>query len=128
MTATKQFLLFLTIGLLSAGVNFSTFFLMWQVAHLNYQLAVSIAYILAVSVHFFGNRSLTFQSQDQHMLSQLKKYLLLLLINYLITLATVTFFVSKLHFSPYLGLITAIGLTVLIGFTLCQQYIFKAVT
>lgn len=124
MNNVKQFFLFLTVGSISAVVNFFTFFCTFNLMNLDYRFSVSIAYILSVVVHFLGNRYFTFQSHRQHSFSQIKRYMVLLLINYCLTLATVTTSVALLHLSPYIGIVLAIALTVGIGFIISKKYVF----
>lgn len=125
MNNVKQFFLFLMVGSISAIVNFFTFFCTFNLMNLDYRFSVSIAYILSVVVHFIGNRYLTFQSYHQHSFSQIKRYIVLLLINYCLTLAIVTTSVAFLHVSPYIGIALAIAFTVGIGFIISKTYVFK---
>lgn len=121
----RQLILFLAVGAFSAGVNFLTFSIAWQMLGLPYQAASSLGYVLSVIAHFYCNRRYTFKSHTQNPIPQLKKYSFLLVINYFITLSTITFAVETLHLSPYLGTVMAIAMTVGIGFILSRQWIFK---
>lgn len=125
MNNCKQFFLFLLVGSLSAIVNFFTFFCTFHLLNLDYRFSVSVAYILSVMTHFLGNRYFTFQSHHEPSFSQIKRYMVLLLVNYCLTLAIVTTSVAILHLSPYLGIVLAIAFTVGIGFIISKTYVFK---
>lgn len=127
-TNQSSMLLFLLVGALSAIVNFASFSLLWKIFSINYQIAVSIAYILSVIVHFTSNRTITFKSYRENALQQIKKYLVLIVINYIITLMTLHIAVMILNLSPFLGIIFAIGLTVCTGYLISQFWVFRIVT
>lgn len=121
-------LLFSTVGALTAFLNIAAFTLLWKILALNYQLAVSIAYLIAIAFHFTVNRSLTFRSRGTNIFPQLKKYLTVTLGNYLITLCIVRITVETFHLSPYIGILSAIVTTVGTGYFAGKFWIFKAST
>jgi putative flippase GtrA len=121
-------LLFLSVGLFTAVINFSSFAFFYKIAGLNYQLAVSIAYVLALLVHFSCNRSITFKKHDNPLPSQLVRYSFMVAINYCVTLITVRFVVENLHLSPFIGLIAAISITIGSGYVLSRFWVFKLST
>lgn len=124
MKSAKQLALFLTVGSLSAVVNFFTFYIVWSLLGVSYLIASSVAYFLSVVTHFLGNRYYTFQTRHLKLAPQLKKYGLVLAINYCITLMVISTSVKAFHLSPYIGTILAIGSTVMIGFLLSQRWVF----
>jgi putative flippase GtrA len=121
----RQLGMFLTVGLTSAAVNFFVFFSCWNVLAANYLIASSLAYVLAVVTHFLGNRNFTFKSGHVQLLPQLKRYMLMLSVNYVISMLVITACVERLRLSPYIGLMAAIGLTVGLGFIVSRQWVFK---
>src|SRR3990167_4517352 len=76
----------LFVGLLSAAVNLGSFGILFNFFHLNYQIAISIAFVLAVIVHFTANRQLTFKPHTTQFFPQLQRYSVMLVTNYFITL------------------------------------------
>jgi len=125
MKNSKELGLFLTVGLVSAGVNFFSFYLILSLVGASYIVASTIAYILSVVIHFLGNRSFTFRVDHLDLTPQLKKYLVLLAINYCVTIMAVSTTVEICHLSPYLGTIIAIALTVGVGFLLSKRWVFN---
>ncbi len=127
ITNKRSVLAFLSVGALAAFVNFSIFALCWRIIGVSYQYAVSIAYIISVVCHFTGNRQITFKSYDPDIFYQVLKYLTMVLTNYLITLMIVHFVVENLHFSPYIGIMCAIGTTVWIGYFMSKLGDFRRI-
>lgn len=121
----KQIMLFITVGTISTSVNFATFFVCWNVFHLNYKVAATIAYWLSVVAHFFGNRTFTFSGHNQLMRKQLPRYGVLLAIDYSITMTAMMIAVEALHLNPYFGLIGSVGITSCTGFLLAKTWVFK---
>jgi putative flippase GtrA len=120
----KSILLFLTVGSLSAIVNLGSFTVLWKYMGVNYQVAVSVAYVLSVIFHFTANRNITFKSHRSHYLKQVPRYLTMILVNYLITLAVTHFVVEILHLTPYIGIIMAIGITVNTSYFMSRYWVF----
>jgi putative flippase GtrA len=123
MSKYKQVLVFLSVGLISAIINFLTFYLTWHILALDYKLSATIAYVVAVLIHFLGNRHITFKSKED-LAPQIKKYALLLLLNYVATLLIISISVNWLNLSPYLGLCLAILTTVGLGFIISKRFVF----
>ncbi len=116
---------FLTVGALSAIVYFSVFSLLWKVLEVNYNIAITIAYILSVIFHFNANRYFTFKSHGKKILQHLIKYFIMLLFNYAVTLVIVYIIVEHLYLSPYLGIVISIGTTMNTGYLLSRYWIFQ---
>ena len=115
-------------GGLSALVYFSGFALLWQWLHIQYKISLSVAYLFSVITHFTTNQRLTFQSKKVDLRDQLPRYLVMVFINYLITLCIVHVVVALLHLSPYVGILGAISITVVSGYLMAKFWVFKKVT
>jgi len=124
ITNKRSILFFLFVGTLAAAVNFASFTFLWKFISLNYQIALSVAYILSVIVHFVANRWLTFQSHRTHFLLQMPRYLTMIFINYLITLGVTRVVVEILHMTPYLGILFAIGVTINTSYFMLRYWVF----
>lgn len=116
---------FLAVGASSALVYFLSFAWLWNSLHLNYKLAVSIAYLLSVIVHFTANRRITFRAHDHVLSKQLAKYSVMIAINYCITLFVMHGVVTHLGWSPYLGIVCSIAMTVGIGYLIAKFWVFR---
>jgi len=96
-----------------------------EVFTLDYRLGVSIAYVLAVSFHFLANRKFTFRIVDDRVIHQWMRYLGVLIINYLIMLSIVSFFVDKLGISTYFSAAISIVVTVSVGYLASKFWVFR---
>lgn len=119
--------IFLIVGGLTAGFYVSFFTLLWKMLHLNYQVAISISYIVSVILYFFANKKFTFKNSGNTMAQQVPRYLFLLLINYLVTLTVMHITVELLSFPPYIGIFAAIGITCMLSYSLSRLWIFKVI-
>jgi len=115
----------MTVGTISTTVNFSSFFLSWNMLHFNYKIAATIAYWLSVVAHFFGNRRFTFSGHDQQIRKQLPRYSVLLAFDYTVTMTAMMIAVEALKLNPYFGLIGSVGITSCTGFFLAKTWVFK---
>lgn len=121
----SQLLLFGLVGGFSALINISTFKVILLVLGREYlTLATTVAYVLSVGVHFFGNQRFTFRSNIQDTRSQIKKYLLMVMINYLMTIMIVTLFTQFFLLSPTASLVIAIISTFMLSFLLSRHFVF----
>lgn len=122
----RSIITFLMVGALAAVINFSTFSFFWGFCKINYQIAISISYLLSVIFHFTANRRFTFNSHRERFLPQISRYLVMVGINYAITLLVMYYVVAMLHLSPYLGTIAAIGMTVGTGYLMAKFWVFSS--
>lgn len=121
----NKFLAYGFVGACSAVVYFLSFTWFFQWGKLDYQIAVSIAYVLSVLVHFFMNRSFTFKSHGHSLWRHVTKYSVMLMVNYLCTLGIMSMVVSGLKLSPYLGIAVSIALTMGTGYIMAKFWVFN---
>ena len=117
---------FLTVGLITFGINFFSFHFFFGVMGWDYRIAVSLAYVITVTSHFWLNRFFTFSASEQRILHNVGKYLLLLPLNYGVTLAVVGLVVEVAGLSPYLGVITSTLATSSVSFLILKHFVFKS--
>ena len=120
-----QFFRYLVIGGITALVYFGFFALSVEGFQLNYRVGMSIAYVLAVTFHFLANRKFTFYSKDGKLIYQWLRYLAVLIINYLVTLVVISFFVDQLGLSAYLAVMLSILVTVCVGYFASKFWVFR---
>jgi putative flippase GtrA len=120
----KSLTLFAIVGALIAVFYISFFTFLWKTAHLNYQLAISIAYIVAVILHFFANRYFTFKSNNP-ITQQIPRYFTILVINYFVTLFVMHIAVETFKLPPYVGILATIGVTFALNYFVSKLWIFK---
>jgi putative flippase GtrA len=120
-----EFVTYLVVGGLTALIYFGIMALSVEVFEFNYRVGVSVAYVLAVTFHFAANRKFTFRVVDKQIIHQSVRYFCVLLINYLITIGAVSFFVGEVGISTYLGASISIVVTVGIGYFASKFWIFR---
>lgn len=121
-----KFFCFLCVGGFSAVVNFGSFTAMWHYLHWPNALSVTVSYFLSVLVHFLGNRYITFhETKHQPLWDNLKKYGVMVFINYFISLLIVHVGVNNFHLLPPLTVVISIIVTVGLGFLLSKKWVFK---
>jgi putative flippase GtrA len=126
-THKRSIAIFLMVGMLTAAVYFFVFSILWKLLNIDYRVSVSIAYVLSVTFQFFTNRKVTFKSHGNNLFRQMLKYVVMLALNYIITITVVEFTVRFLLLSPYLGVVFSVGITVITGYLLSRLWIYKSV-
>lgn len=120
----RTLFIFLIVGALTALIYFTSFAFLWNLNHINYKIAVSISYTLAVVFQFTANFKFTFESDNCCLFKKIMRYLAVILINYFITLGVVHVAVENLLLSPYIGIVFSVGITVVVGYLLARFWIF----
>jgi len=117
---------FLMTGFLTAVVYFSIFAVMWNLLHINYKFSLTAAYWGGLCFHFFMNRHVTFKSSC-NIGGQVIRYLVMSFINYVIALLITVAVVDNFHFSPYVGVVLSVGVTVMSGYLMSRFWVFRYV-
>lgn len=125
-THQLQLMIFIIIGVVTFCINMGSFHIFYALAHLDYKLAVSIAYILTFISHFLLHRTFTFSAADQKMVHGAWKYVFMLGINYTSLLIVMWFVVDILNGSPYVGLIFSTGITAFTSFFIMKYFVFHS--
>lgn len=122
----RAFSLFAILGLTTAGIYFGTLALLLSVAHVEYKVSVSLGYFMGVLFNFTANKVITFKQRnlvDIH--RQLLRYLVLVVVNYLLTASIVVVTVEKFGLSPYIGVVFSMAATLVSGYLLSRLWVFK---
>ena len=120
-------ILFLLVGGFTALLYFFIFLFLYYYCQVGYIFAVTVGYFVSTAFHFNVNRNLTFQAQNGNKAQQLRNYLILLGINYCITI-TIIYIAIALRLPPYFSNLAAIILTIVINYFFCNFYIFRKVS
>ena len=114
---------YLVIGVLSFAADAGTLYLTHGVFHIWLPLATTIAYALAFVVNFGLNRAWAFESSSP-VGRQLTRYIGLVLVNYLLTLAIVTG-LAALGVAYLLAKVIATGVTVALNYVAYRTWVFS---
>ena len=122
---SRELLTYLTVGGLTFLIYFGFIALTLEMLSFDYRVGVSVAYVFAVSFHFFANRMFTFRAAEDRLIHHSIRYVGVLLVNYLITMAVVSFLVGRMGLSPYFGAAFAIVVTVGVGYFASKFWVFR---
>ena len=117
--------IFLLIGALTAVLYIGLFNILYKLFDINYQIALLLSYVLSVTFYFYVHRRFTFRSHGHPVSRQLVRFIIMLIMNYFITLGIVHFVVETLHLSPTLGIVISIGLTVITNYLIGKFWVFS---
>jgi len=118
----------LKFGVVGATTAVFYFFVMWfasSILNFGYIFAVSAAYFVSTLFHYLANRTFTFSAEAGRHSLQLAKYMVLWIVNYVITILVVGISVERFGFSAYLGVCAAVVITVFVGYFLSRYWVFK---
>jgi len=121
----RKFWTFVAVGGVTALVYLGLMALLLNVVGLNYRVCVSVAYVGAIALHFSLNRHVTFRSADGNIFPQAWRYLAMVAINYVVTLAIVSYVVEVLNHSAFIGAISALVATIVVGYIVSRSWVFK---
>jgi putative flippase GtrA len=117
---------FAFVGVVTFGVNFFMFHVFYGLAHLDYRVSVSLAYVLTVISHFVLHRFFTFNAAEQRLVHNASKYFAMLGLNYAITLTVVWVVVGVIGSSPYFGVIASTAATACTSFLVMKYFVFES--
>ena len=116
---------YLLVGAVTAILYFAAIAFCIESLFLGYRFSVSVAYFSAVTFHFMANRTFTFAAQNRPVRGQISRYVIILLVNYMITLGVISFMVNQLSISHYKSAFVAIVITVAMGYLASKFWIFN---
>lgn len=113
------------IGVLTALIYFLIIWVAQSVFLFHYLISISLAYLFSTIFHFWMNRQYTFIATQEAHLVQFRRYAVMCLVSYLVTLLIVNICVEKLSLSSYLGVCIAVLFTSIISYFLGHFWVFK---
>jgi putative flippase GtrA len=112
------------VGIATFGVNFLAFSVFFGLLYLDYRVAVSLAYVLTVCCHFLLNKRFTFGATEQKLRHNAPRYVLMLGLNYVITIVACWLTVEIVGASPYFGVVASTAGTALSSFFVMKYFVF----
>ena len=122
-----QIIKFIIIGIITFIINFLTFHYFYKRCSFNYKIATSFSFVITVISHFLLHRVFTFKVREekQQLTHHLSKYILMLCLNYLITITVMWLTVEVVHGSAYLGIIASTLATASSSFLTMKYFVFS---
>jgi putative flippase GtrA len=121
MNLPRQFIVFCFVGVISVAVDLVTLLELVQL-EVPPLIAVTISFIAGMLINIWLHANLTFKTTLNT--DRVVRFLMILCINYLVTLAAVLFF-EKQGFSYFLGKLISLPLIAIHGFLWSRLWIFK---
>jgi putative flippase GtrA len=112
------------VGVATFALNMFCVWVFYGVAKIEYRISVSLAYMITVMTHFGLNRSFTYKVSGGGVFSDTFRYVIVLFINYLITLGVVSAVVEFMKVSVYYGVIASTFATASSSFFLMKHFVF----
>lgn len=119
MILSNEFFRFCVVGGINTVATYIIFLFLLKVS--NYSLAYSVAYIIGIFVSFYLNSLFVFNSQLCW--SKFMKFPLVYLIQYIIGLIFLAFFVEFVKLGPEIGMVLVIVLSIPITFFLSKYFL-----
>ena len=120
----RKYFRFALVGATTAAIYFTVLAFFLEILKADYRLGVSVSYTVSVAFQFLANKYFTFESRSKNIAHQFSRFLVLLLLNYLLTILIVRYVVENLGFNPYIGVIASIPVIVVTGFLLSRYWIY----
>ncbi|MDK3256154.1 GtrA family protein [Blastococcus capsensis] len=117
------FIRYFAVGLSSLGVDAGTLWLLYDVADQPLWLATTAGFWLAFAANFLANKYFTFEIRTGAG-SQLRRYGILVVLNYLANLAIVTGLVA-LSVPAVVAKVIAVGLLWVVNFLAYKHWVFR---
>jgi putative flippase GtrA len=112
------------VGIITLALNYFLVWFFYGAAALDYRIAVSIAYVLVVVVHFLLSRTFTYKAQGSPVLGHAGRYLGMLISNYFLTLIITICTVELCGLTPYWGAVFAAIANAVSSFIVMKCFVF----
>jgi putative flippase GtrA len=116
---------FVAVGGITALINFALIAVFLDLLQWNYRASVTIAYVIAICIHFLLNRHITFGAVEGSHATQIGRYLTMAFVNYVATIGIVWFAVEVLRWNVYVGAFLGLLAAVAIGFVMSRSWVFR---
>lgn len=117
--------LYLIFGGGSFFLYYGALWFFFDFLDLHYTVAITISYLMSTTFHFLANRKFTFKVEGSRYSRQVLYYSIVAFLNYAIQLGTVEIFYRFLSLNLYLSALIGTFITVIVGFALLNNWVFK---
>lgn len=121
----KQFLRFITVGLLATTLSYLAFFIALRVFAINYLIAACIGFIFGVCLGFFLNKNWTFDAKENKSKKTVLSYFAVYIFSLIVSLFFLKVMVEVVGLSPELGNFLGIGVSTCTNFIGTKFFVFK---
>jgi putative flippase GtrA len=115
---------YVLVGITSLIIYYFFLFATFTLLHFHYSYCLAVALFFSVLCHFLLNQIITFKFFGR-IINVIPKYLLIVLINYLIQIMSISFLLKFLNLNFYTASFFAVCLSVFFGFFALKYFVFK---
>jgi len=116
---------FVIVGVATFLLNLGSFYFFMKILHLDYRIAVSLAYLITVLCHFTAHRLFTFQAWEQALGRNALKYACLLAFNYSMTVAVTSLIIGGLGLPGYVAVLCYTACNAATSFLAMKYIVFR---
>ena len=120
-----EFIRYVFIGAVTSALYFGFSYFLIRVLSIDYQLAASLSYIIAVGFHFFANLRFTFNCEKKDLYIHAKRYIAMMLINYIVVFSILTFLVETMQVEGYIASAISMFVLIFLGFVLSKLWVYS---
>ena len=120
-----QFLRFGIVGGSTMLLNLGVFHLFFSTLEIDYRVALTMAYVLSIVMHYILSRFFTYKSTSVLTGYSMASYIILLLINYGIAFCATWLAKEVLGLMPHYGIILSACITVFISYFYMKYVVFS---
>ncbi|RDF82553.1 GtrA family protein [Lactiplantibacillus plantarum] len=121
----NQAIRYILWGLISVAVNFATFYTMYHLIGLEYQVANVISWVIAVQVAFWVDRLKVFDHHSHHVYREMGKFYATRIVTYVVEAIILWLLMSVLGSSAVLAKILGQAGAIIGNFLFSKLYVFR---
>lgn len=125
INTARSLMFFLLAGVLAAALYFFIIAFMLEEMSVHYSIAVGVAYFLAASFQFFFNRKVSFNPGLSRVAWQISKYVVMICVNYSLTMILIRLITEYLAMNVYWGVILGLLLTTPTGYLMSRYWVYR---
>jgi len=125
-SAFIQFIKFAIVGLLNTFITLLTFYLLFEIFHVQYLFASITGYIFGIINSYFGNKLWTFRVTKVPVHTELGKFIAVSLFGLFLNTLFIWGFVEFFGIKPVTAQILTIGIVVIVTFSANKYWVFKS--
>jgi len=121
----EKILIYLAVGGSAFLLYFFILWILFDLIGVHYPFAVTLSYLISSVFHFLSHRAFTFQIKSDKYRRQFIYYFFVAALNYFIQLGTIKVLYEYIKFNIYISAFLGILLSLVVGYTLLNNWVFK---
>ncbi len=125
MFFTRKFLIYGAVGTFVTGMKLLALFLLRNIVGIQEYISITIAYIVAVMLHYFLNKHITFMVKERKIMNVMTlKYLMTLFVSFSVYAGNI-FLLNKICGLPfYPSVVISLGISYIVNYVLYEKIVF----